>query len=184
MNSFQKQSTYEAQVEESKWKNLYEDDGKSWADICDDETSSMEDPEDLDECLDTFMCEGVNDSGLSEIIKDNKCFDEWSLGKHIHLSDEQEKEAYEFFIDNYRDAQIGCGDYHRVEYPNKSRDFVCLTIGKSGCNLKRITEETGLNYMWYNRDGYFEMWGNIPNLQYAKHLLDCQANWAMGPMYY
>jgi hypothetical protein len=62
-------------------------------------------------------------------------------------------------------------------------DLVPMIIGKKGCYLKRITEQSGLHYIWYNKDasvhensnpiqdGVFELWGRQELLPYGAALL-------------
>ena len=42
-------------------------------------------------------------------------------------------------------------------------------IGKNGCNFKRLTNNSNLNYIWWNKSAnVIELWGNNYNLLSAK----------------
>ena len=167
-------------VHNESWADLAGD-NESWEDLADDEDEPMKDPEDLEQCLEDFMLspelrEMARE--LAELETDNANLTQFECQPSSHHTDDQLQGAYQFFMDQYRDAQIGPGDYSTLHFPRKDSEFVSLTVGKQGCNLKRITEESGLRYMWYNSDGFYQLWGEPQQMLVAKGLLDRQATWA------
>jgi hypothetical protein len=144
-----------------------------------------DDPDDLELCLMDFMLPATDyntlykmATELKELEEDNANHSEYESSPSSDPTHEQILGAYEFFQDNYRDAQIGPSDYTTIFYPRKDQEFVKLTVGSQGCNLKRITQATGLRYLWYNKEGFFQLWGETHQMIRAKILLDRQANWS------
>jgi hypothetical protein len=50
-------------------------------------------------------------------------------------------------------------------------------IGKEGCHLKRITSQSGCDYLWYDfKRGVIEIWGRESTLPRAKRILQKRIN--------
>lgn len=50
-------------------------------------------------------------------------------------------------------------------------------IGKEGCHLKRITTQSGCDYLWYDfKRGVIEIWGRESTLPRAKRILQKRIN--------
>jgi hypothetical protein len=62
--------------------------------------------------------------------------------------------------------------YTRVYLPTTDNVFnISKIIGNRGSNLIKITEVSNIHYIWYNNDGYFELWGDENCLPQASTLL-------------
>ena len=57
--------------------------------------------------------------------------------------------------------------YTRVYLPKDCYHRISHIIGDRGKNLIDITEKNYIHYIWYNNEGYFELWGDEQNLPYA-----------------
>lgn len=64
-------------------------------------------------------------------------------------------------------TQISLPDYIKPE----------AYIGKEGCHLKRITSQSGCDYLWYDfKRGVIEIWGRESTLPRAKRILQKRIN--------
>jgi hypothetical protein len=69
-------------------------------------------------------------------------------------------------------------------------EYVAQIVGRGGDWLKKITEESGVHYIWYNNNpsekqpapawGSFQIWGPVERLEMAKQLLNKQIQYVIG----
>ena len=55
----------------------------------------------------------------------------------------------------------------------------CIAIGKDGCNLKKITENNKIAYIYHNKEsGKFEIWGNKNKFHIVKKQIQNHLDYA------
>lgn len=63
-------------------------------------------------------------------------------------------------------------NYAHVKLNNDENSIISKVMGKNGSWFKMFTQNSNLNYVWYNKEHkYVELWGNHYAIEKAKPLL-------------
>ena len=126
---------------------------------------------------DPLIPDGIQADGDEFLDEQERSYSDW-YDQHL-LPQEEAKALNDWRTGppfNSRYAQVANPAHLLAQsgiWPNATqRELAAVTCGRGGDHLRRITEQTGVYYIWSNgKRGCFEIWGPEPNLRLAKEAL-------------